>query len=454
MATQPIVRALDLQGEETEDNTALPFLESVGLMEPALPEAEDWTDIGVLKSGYLFKERDTLKGWRPRYFTLDPDFLHYFLSKEDISPRKSLQIDASVIVTLDSSAATNATTDSSGNSLFPFTIRHPGTSLSFRLAARSIVEAASWVKYLQAVITKHHKQEEVDMEEGSTPQDDIPQGDESTSPLGNLSPSQRKDLEFVVDSVLSHTVNSTHQWSFLYDTSGVTATRTSDKNGNFIIRGESILPYSILELFGTVSRAANRKILDPMIESYERKKWFNLHTGIEYVKYYAKWPASSRDFCNLTHWRLLPNNTFLMVGVSMPDESCPVGLNAETVRARLFFGGYVMQPLPPSAADPSPSGRTKVSIIVKSNLGGSIPKSIVEFASRKQPMAIASVREFLDRKYLNGEMERHPQPEDHDQLFQQLTLIAQENVGNSKFSRSIPLQQLPGSVSLSSCEEI
>jgi hypothetical protein len=454
MITQPIVKALVLQEENTEEDFN-PLFESLDLPDPSVIDSEDWTDLGVFKSGYLFKERDTLKGWRLRYATLDPDFLHYFINREDVSPRKSMQIDASVIVTLDSSTAMTAT-DSSGNSLFPFTIQHPGSSLSFRLAARTLHESASWVKWLHAVIKRHRRQEEervvtIRKEKGNnsshTATNIAAESEESSKNplLENLSSSQRRDVEYAVESVLSYTVNSTHHWSLLYDTNGITATRTSDKNGNSIIRGESILPYTITELFGVLSRAPNRKVLDPMIESYDRKKWFNLHTGIEYVKYYPKWPASSRDFCNLTHWRLLPNNLFLMVGMSVSDESCPAvrSSHEDIVRAKLFFGGYLMQPLPSPPG--GGAGGTKVFIIVRSDLGGSIPKSIVEFASRKQPMAIASVREFLNQKYLN--QQRHSQPQDHDQLLQQLVLIARENVGNEAFSRPpVPPPQLLDSV--------
>lgn len=369
--------------------------------------------------GVLYKERETLKGWRQRYFTLDEDFLHYFLDASDQSPRNSFQIDASVLVTLDASSF--PLIDSSGNSLYVFILRHPISSRAFRLASRSIAEATSWVNCIQSIIDKHKLSlnESVDADKAD-PSSDIPEY------LTNLNSSQRNALEKTIKALLNTTIDSKHQWSQLFNNNGIIGSRAYDPDGGFITRGESVLPYSITEIFGVLSRSVNRKPLDPMIEAYERKKWFNLHTGIEYVQYYAKWPTSSRDFCNLTHWRLLSNNTFIMAGLSVEDSSCPLRTNENIVRGILYYGGYVMQQLP--------EGGTKVYIIVKSNLGGSIPKAIVEFASAKQPMALLSVHNFLNQKYLT--LKREKRIEDHNELLQQLYSIANENVGGISFVQS------------------
>jgi hypothetical protein len=331
--------------------------------------------------------------------------------------------------------------------LFTFIIKHPSSSVLFRLASRTLIEATLWVKSIQTVIEKHRNQEQ---EQQELPESECHPSSTSTPAdaadakhltlFGNLSSSQQKNLETATESLLNFTVNSKHQWSPLYETDGITATRTSDVDGGSVIRGECLLKYSIPEIFGVLSRAANRKPLDPMIETYERKKWANIYTGIEYVKYFPKWPASSRDFCNMTHWRLLPNNIFLMVALSVIDASCPLREREDIVRGKLYFGGYAMQHV---------EGGTKVSIIVKSNLGGSIPKSIVEFASRKQPMAIASLREFLEKKYDGGER-RIAAAADHDQLFREVYAIAEENVKNYVFINQQKLSQRSLNSSVSS----
>ena len=48
---------------------------------------------------------------------------------------------------------------------------------------------------------------------------------------------------------------------------------------------------------------------------------------------------------------------------------------------------------------------------------GSIPQSLVEFASRKQPFALISVRNFLDKKYQNTARPMN-KSYDHNTLFQ------------------------------------
>jgi hypothetical protein len=458
MTTQPIVKTLNPDEENLNDNSVLNlpgdllFPESIEL--PKTDSENPSGEATILRSGFLLKERETLKGWRSRYFTLDQDFLHYFLNKDDISPRKSLQIDASVIVVLESSNPATAPTDSSGNTLFTFIIKHPSSSVLFRLASRTLIESTIWVKSIQTVIEKHRELRELEEKEQEQEQENHMQGQDFASPatpvddrrhltpFGNLSPSHQKNLEKAMESLLSFTVNSNHHWTPLYQTDGITATRTTDVDGVSVIRGESLLKYSIPEIFGVLSRATNRKVLDPMIEIYERKKWFNIYTGIEYAKYFPKWPASSRDFCNMTHWRLLQTSPlqgqqqqqgqiFVMVGLSVIDSSCPLDETANIVRGKLYFGGYVMQQV---------EGGTKVSIIVKSNLGGSIPKSIVEFASRKQPMAIASVRDFLEKKYPEGS-HRVARTNDHDELFQEVYAIAEENIGDYVFMNQRMTQQ-------------
>ena len=46
----------------------------------------------VLKEGILYKQRNHFKGWRKRWFALDNQFLHYYLEREDMASRNSIQI--------------------------------------------------------------------------------------------------------------------------------------------------------------------------------------------------------------------------------------------------------------------------------------------------------------------------------------------------------------------------
>ena len=44
----------------------------------------------VTKKGSLLKRRDVFKTYRPRLFVLDPPLLHYYLTPQDVAPRKSI----------------------------------------------------------------------------------------------------------------------------------------------------------------------------------------------------------------------------------------------------------------------------------------------------------------------------------------------------------------------------
>jgi hypothetical protein len=50
-----------------------------------------------LKQGVLYKQRNHFKGWRSRWFALDEQFLHYYLEKEDMASRNSIQIGESCL---------------------------------------------------------------------------------------------------------------------------------------------------------------------------------------------------------------------------------------------------------------------------------------------------------------------------------------------------------------------
>lgn len=57
----------------------------------------------VLKEGILFKQRDFFKGWRSRWFALDDQCLHYWITKaekDDMTSRNSIPIGELNIINL------------------------------------------------------------------------------------------------------------------------------------------------------------------------------------------------------------------------------------------------------------------------------------------------------------------------------------------------------------------
>ena len=186
----------------------------------------------------------------------------------------------------------------------------------------------------------------------------------------------------------------------MFEKPGVVATRKAGSGGAICVRGETTLPYTIPEIYATIASAKARMALDHQLETYERKQWFSHHTGVEYLRFKPVWPTAARDFCNLTHWRLLQDGTFITFGFSAPfPDLCPQ--TSGLVRADLIIGGYVMRPV---------SGGTRVHIIVQSDLCGSIPATVASLAAQSQPMVLVTLRKRLDAVHKKGKRPKFGSP--------------------------------------------
>ena len=101
----------------------------------------------VTFEGILYKQRDVFKGWRPRHFALQDVFLHYYLEKDDLNPRKSLDLTGCSVDII----KTHKVDDTE---YFPFIVSHPKSAKMYNLAALSKKDADDWV----AAISKAAKQ--------------------------------------------------------------------------------------------------------------------------------------------------------------------------------------------------------------------------------------------------------------------------------------------------------
>jgi hypothetical protein len=340
----------------------------------------------ILKEGVLYKQREHLRGWLPRYFTLDQNFLHYYLKKDDILPRNSFQICQGVRVVTDVVAKV-----SNGVTYYPFTIMHPNSSQQYHLSAVNLSDSISWAKTIQALANgetiptsvsslsqssndnaNHGKGSKklslVDPSHSSNPPQTPVSATleaEDLNELSDFDPIQRKltlqnlneemiaKIERLVEKILSFTVNCSETWTPMFDRHGVVGMKRPG-NDLICVRGETMMPYTIPEIYGLISMSEKRKELDPQLDTYTRMKEFSYHTGTEHLLFKAIWPTAPRDFTNITHWRLLKNGTFMTMGFGHQLPDCPE--QEGIVRGNLLIGGYVMQPV---------RGGTRVFIVVQ-----------------------------------------------------------------------------------------
>jgi hypothetical protein len=147
-----------------------------------------------------------------------------------------------------------------------------------------------------------------------------------------------------------------YKWSPLYIKDGIEASRRLG-NGIACVRGQTLMPYSIHEIFEILSDVRYRKIIEPTVETCCPIKPLSSHSGIEYLKFKGIWPTAPRDFCNFLHWKLLQNGIFLYFAFDEPSPLFPERSNV--VRGHLHLGGYVMKQV---------HGGTMISLVVQVRL--------------------------------------------------------------------------------------
>lgn len=300
----------------------------------------------VIKEGILYKQRDVFKGWRPRYFTLDDNFLNYYMQKGDIIPRKSMQIFGATITVVKPTKAGDV-------EYFPFVISHPKTTKVYNLSATSKAEVDTWIAALTEAASKEAPPNvPLSVVDRLIARRPIPDDEESTTiadrepvnkPLTtqNIPEKYAHKIDLAVNTMLDLT--SSEGWIPMFEQHGVKASRKSG-TGAICVKGEIMLPYTIAEIYAVITNEAKKKELDVQIHSSQKIKHFSSHTGIEHVKFKQVWPTPVRDFCNLTHWRLLNNGDFVYLYFSEKFETiCPI--EDGVVRAELILGGYVLRPV-------------------------------------------------------------------------------------------------------------
>jgi hypothetical protein len=97
----------------------------------------DVSPASMRKQGTLFKQRDLFKGWRPRHFVLQDNFLHYYLEPDDAVPRNTLDLTGCSVTTTKSVFV-------DGVEYFPFIITHPKSKAPYHLSSDSKLDAVRY----------------------------------------------------------------------------------------------------------------------------------------------------------------------------------------------------------------------------------------------------------------------------------------------------------------------
>mmetsp|Transcript_12621 Transcript_12621/g.20484 ORF Transcript_12621/g.20484 Transcript_12621/m.20484 type:complete len:1127 (+) Transcript_12621:89-3469(+) len=405
-----------------------------------------------LKEGILYKQRNHFKGWRSRWFALDNQFLHYYLEKEDMASRNSIQIESGTIVVIETNVKV-----SHDIAYYPFLISHPNSSMVYRLSTTSKEDRDSWVSALNSLISGTAQPDTEKEKQASSyvyaPSGSIDAGvDDVTPPIANV---EEDDDSYAMENpegTLSHiplhcrdqveaTVRKLMEaaasddpahWTFMFNKKGVLGysqvTAPGSSSSAVCVKGVCMMPFTIPEIYNVVANGERRTDLDSQLAKYHRLHWFSRHTGVEHLQFKAVWPTTARDFCNLTHWRLLKSGTFVTLGMSEKFlDLCPE--QSSFVRARLIGGGYVFKPV---------QGGTLVTIVVQSDLGGTLPASICNLAAQSQPYVLYTLRTLLEKSLTRSPLplDAVPPAATYDELLNCAKRYQKGTVDSERVSRS------------------
>jgi hypothetical protein len=120
--------------------------------------------------------------------------------------------------------------------------------------------------------------------------------------LTDSQPEEEKERDSNNNSRSSGSRSSGDTWTPMSHKRDIRAySRTNGPTGPaFYIKGETILPYTVPEIFAAYFNPANRPAIDSQMASYTRLKWLGRHTGMEQMQFKGQWPTTARDACNMT----------------------------------------------------------------------------------------------------------------------------------------------------------
>lgn len=178
-------------------------------------------------------------------------------------------------------------------------------------------------------------------------------------------------------------------WNFHSEKHGVKAYTKVDGSLT-AAKGVGSLPYHPRAIWDLVIDSERRKSVDPQLASGKVLARLDAQTTIDHLDYSPIFIVAGRDFCNLTHWRVLPDGSIVVIAQSIEEpELCP-SREPKVVRGQLHFALTKITP----NADYSGA---EVTYIVKTDLRGSIPYRVASSAAAQQPFVIQRFGEQLKK---------------------------------------------------------
>jgi hypothetical protein len=355
----------------------------------ATPVAHDDSPVSpprIIMEGTMYKQRDVFKGWRARYFVLDDFFLHYYMKKGDDLPKKSIQVFGSSVTIVRSTRVGEI-------DYYPFVLSHPKSSKTYNFSVDSKELADQWIAALKEVVVRETPSPMPNIPldrilKRRPDEDDVKRSCAPVNPeltLTHIPEKYALKIEYSVETLLDLvSPQSSTKWQSHFEKNGVTAFK---RPGSVVcVRSDALLPFSVVDIFSLLMNDLKQKEVDMSIKTTKRIKNFSNNTALIYSRYKQIWPLTVRDFCNLVHWRLLPDGTIVIVSFSEKfEELCP--LEDGILRGELILSGYVLR---------QTAKGTQCQYVIQVDLKSTLPAPVINLIASIQPMNLANIRTFLE----------------------------------------------------------
>jgi hypothetical protein len=178
-------------------------------------------------------------------------------------------------------------------------------------------------------------------------------------------------------------------WTFHSEKNGVKAFTKVDGSLT-AAKGTGYLPYHPRAIWELAIDSSKRKSVDPQLAAGKLLTRLDAQTTIDHLEYSPIFIVAGRDFCNLTHWRVMPDGSIVVIAQSIEElDLCP-SKEPKVVRAQLHFA---LTKITPNADYTG----ADVTLIVKTDLRGSIPFRVASSAAAQQPFVIQRYGEQLKK---------------------------------------------------------
>ena len=147
---------------------------------------------------------------------------------------------------------------------------------------------------------------------------------------------------------------------------------SKDTPRGFLIRSEWLMDFEPQEFIQFLGNVELRSTWDKKMESVKRLKTIMSEYGVYYQKYKKIMLLAQRDFLYVSK-TFQTGNAWVDICSSIELPEFPPDQN-DTVRMRVFLGGYFAEPL----ETPQGSFRSKVTCVSECDFGGAVPRAIVK----------------------------------------------------------------------------